>query len=134
MGLGGVAHYHESWKGWTRCRETTCGGRKWDRWVCTKRIKVRNEPRYNSCGEAYFYPRLTAAVVGGPLRRTLDRRYGFGHQYRCKHDAGALLRHETAPDPEQPAQDSLLYEQIEHLKAVAKEARKKRGRKKSIPT
>lgn len=125
----GLAHYHERWDTWQRCRETTCTDRAWDRWLCTKRIKVRNEDRYTVCGQVYFYLRVTQGKVGGPPSRQIDRRYGYGHHYRCKHEAVALLRHESAPDPEQPLQDALLFEQIERLKLVAKEARKKRGRK-----
>lgn len=133
MPLSSIAHYHEHWDYWRRCRESECAEKAWDKWLCTKRIKVRNEPRYNVCGEAYYYVRTRKNVVGGPHKRMLDRRYGFGLQYRCKHDGVGCLRHESAPDPDQPIQDPLLKEQIETLQKVAKEARKKRGRKTTSP-
>lgn len=128
--LAKVTHYHETFTGWRACRDSSCGSGVWDRWLCTKRTKVRNQPRYEVCGEAYFYKRKRQGVVGGPTDRQLDRRYAYGYQYRCKHDGLGLLRHESAPDPDQPVQDPALFDQIEHLKVVAKEARKKRGRKK----
>lgn len=132
MALSRIAHYHEHWDYWERCRETTCDQKAWDRWLCTKRIKVRNQPRYEVCPEVYYFPRKTKNSVGGPSLRGLDRRYGYGG-YRCKHDGG-MLRHESAPDPDQPIQNDELFEQIERLKLVAKEARKKnRGRKKQQP-
>ena len=133
MALAKLAHYHETRIGWQRCRETTCTAPAWDRWVCTKRIKVRNQPRYETCDEAYFYKRSTPGVVGGPAERLLDRRFARGFQYRCKHDGVGVLRHESAPDPNQPIQDQSLLDQIEHLMVVAKEARKKRVRKKASP-
>lgn len=134
MGLASIAHYHEVFgrgEEWRRCRSTDCDGQRWDKWVCTKRVKVRNEPRYESCGAAYYFRRTKPNVVGGPRTRSLDRRYAFGYSWRCKHPGDGVLRHETAPDPEQPTQDELLFDQIEKLKIVAKEARKKRGRKKA---
>jgi hypothetical protein len=131
----GLAHYHErNSAGYERCRETECGRPQLDRWLCTKRTKVRNEPRYVSCGNEYFYRRRTPYKVGGPRTRTLDPRYAYGYQYKCKHPhENVLLRHESAPDPEQPTQDPMLKEQIEALKVVAKAARRKRAPK-SIST
>lgn len=139
MALTRVAHYHDHgyalMERWVRCRESKCTDPTdmWDKWVCTKRIKVRNEDRYNKCGEVYWFRRLDPKVVGGPRTRALDRRYAFGYHYRCKHPVG-IVRHESAPDPDQPVQDPQLLEQIEHLKVVAKEARKKRGRKPKTST
>lgn len=137
MALIRFAHYHDHGYAVTeryiRCRESKCTDPTpiFDRWLCTNRTKVRNEPRYESCKQEYWWPRLKPGVVGGPRTRMLDRRYGYAAWYKCKHvKSGGLLRHESAPDPEQPVQDPALFEQIEHLKVVAKEARKKRGRKK----
>lgn len=137
MPLVKIAHYHDHGFAlvdkWVRCRESKCTDPKpvFDRWLCAQRTKVKNEPRYEVCGEEYYFPRLTPGQVGGPRTRCLDRRYAFGYNYRCKHPSGVrIVRHESAPDPEQPLQDPTLLEQIEHLKVVAKEARKKRGRKK----
>lgn len=139
MALGNVAHYHfvfgmrgrPWWDGWRRCRESRCGEPEiHDRWLCTHRTKIRNEPRYEMCGTAYYFKRPAPGMAGGPSDRKLDRRYGRYPTYNCKGHHVALLRHEAAPDPEQPAQDLLLYEQIERLQVVAKEARRKRGRKK----
>lgn len=136
MPLNLIAHYHDEGYAltdkWVRCRETTCARPKWDRWLCTKRTKVRNLPRYETCGVEYFYPRRKEDVAGGPALRYLDRRYGRGVPYRCKtHEGVVVQRHESAPDPDQPIQDPELAEQIARLQLVAKEARKKRGRKKA---
>lgn len=119
------------WDGWRRCRAARCELPEiHDRWVCTHRTKVRNEPRYTICGTEYFFARKERGVAGGPNERRLDRRYGYAYTRDCKGHNHALLRHESAPDPEQPIQDPGLFDQIEHLQVVAKEARKKRGRKK----
>lgn len=139
MSLGRIAHYHDHGYAltdrWVRCRSTNCEDPKpiYDRWLCTKRTKVRNQPRYEQCGQEYFYRRVKPGVVAGPGNRMLDRRYVQGGAYKCKHEGDVILRHESAPDPEQPAQDPKLIETIEHLKVVAKEAKKKRGRKKASP-
>jgi hypothetical protein len=136
LALTKVAHYHDHGYAltdkWVRCRESQCFDPKptYDRWLCTVRTKVRNEPRYTVCGQEYWYQRSKPGVVAGPGYRFLDRRYGVGPSYRCKGHSGGIHRHESAPDPEQPIQDPKLIEQIEHLKVVAKEARKKRGRRK----
>lgn len=127
-----LAHYHEEWTGWPRCRESECGKVQWDRWLCTHRTKVRNEDRHEPCGAAYYFRRPNPYQVGGPRTRALDRRYAFGYNYKCKHTGTSMLRHESAPDPDQPAQDPILKEQIEALKVVAKATRKKRA-KKSVP-